>query len=318
MLCFPDLEIDGHIAIESFPNKETMSMLDLAGIRVFCEIVDCGSFTAAADRLGMAPPMVSKHLARLERNLAARLLNRSSRSMSLTEAGTLFHEQARQALDALDAGVASVGQSTGQPRGELKVSAPVWIATPRFAGLLAEYRQAFPEVRLDFHLENRMVDLVAEGFDLALRMKNDPSQNLISRPLCPVLFHCVATPDYLRRCAARDEAGGPSSLEMIMPNYMQFGRVKMPAPDMSAALSQPVAMRSSDNTLSYQAVMAGMGAAFLPDWMVADDLAGGRLAHVYASKETFTGQLFAVYTSRRHLPPKLRSFIDFLVARLGA
>lgn len=318
MLCFPFLEIDSDIDIESLFKRETMDMLDLTGVRVFCEIVDSGSFTAAADRLGMAPPMVSKHLARLERHLAARLLNRSSRSMSLTEAGTLFHEQARQALDALDAGVASVGQSTGEPRGELKVSAPVWIATPRLAGLLAEYRQAYPQVRLDFHLENRMVDLVSEGFDLALRMKNDPSQNLISRPLCPVSFHCVATPDYLARCAARDHTGAPSSFEMIMPNYMQFGRLKMPAPEMSAALTQPVAMRSSDSTLTYQTVMAGMGAAFLPDWIVGDDLANGRLVHVYASKETFTGQMFAVYASRRHLPPKLRSFIDFLVARLGA
>lgn len=295
-----------------------MELPDLTGVRVFCEIVDSGSFTAAADRLGMAPPMVSKQLARLERQLAARLLNRSSRGMSLTEAGTLFHEQARQALDALGAGVASVGQSTGVPRGELKVSAPVWIATPRFAGLLAEYRQLYPEVRLDFHLENRMVDLVSEGFDLALRMRNDPSQQLISRLLCPVTFQCVATPGYLARCAARDAAGGPPSFEMIMPNYMQFGRLKMPALEMSAVLAQPVAMRSSDSTLTYQTVMAGMGAAFLPDWIVADDLAHGRLAHVYASKETFTGQMYAVYASRRQLPLKLRSFIDFLAARLDA
>ena len=170
-----------------------MSTLDMTGLQVFCEIVDSGSFTAAGNCLGMAPPMVSKHLARLERSLAARLLNRSSRSMSLTEAGRLFHEQARQALDALDAGVAAVSQSTGQPRGELKVSAPVWIATARFARLIATYRDIYPDVRLDFYLENRMVDLVAEGFDLALRMKNDSSPGLISRPLCGVSFHCVAT-----------------------------------------------------------------------------------------------------------------------------
>lgn len=295
-----------------------MSTLNLTTLRVFCEIVDAGSFTAAADRLGMAPPMVSKHLAQLERSLAARLLNRTSRSMSLTEAGTLFLEQARQALDALDAGVAAVGQSTGQPRGELKVGAPAWIATARFARLVADYRQAYPEVRLDLHLENRMVDIVAEGFDLALRMKNDPSHNLISRPLCPVAFHCVATPDYLRRCGTPDRAGGRPAVEMILPNTMQSGRLKLPAADMSAALVQPVAMRSSDTTLSYHAVMAGMGAAFLPDWMVAEQLADGSLAHVYPTRKEFTGQLFAVYASRRNLPPKLRSFIDFLAARLGS
>lgn len=294
-----------------------MSIPDLIGLRVFCEIVESGSFTAAADRMGMAPPMVSKHLARLERSLCARLLNRTSRSLSLTEAGTLFHEQAVQALGAIDAGVALVGQSTGQPRGELKVSAPVWMATPRFASIIAQYRKACPEVRLDFHLENRMVDLVAEGFDLALRMKNDSSPNLISRQLCPVSFHCVATPDYLRRCAAQEQAGGAAALEMIMPNYMQFGRLKLAAADMHIAPGQPVAMRSSDTTLSYHTVMAGMGAAFLPDWLVADDLAKGSLTHVDGARQNFTGQLFAVYASRSHLPLKLRSFMDFLAARLA-
>ncbi|MES2740439.1 MAG: LysR family transcriptional regulator [Pseudomonadota bacterium] len=294
-----------------------MSELDLTGLRVFCEIVDAGSFTAAAERMRMAPPMVSKHVARLERQLGARLLNRTSRRMSLTEAGTLFHQQTRQALDALDAGVASLGQASGSPRGELKVSAPVWCATPRFARLIADYRLAFPEVRLDLHLENRMVDIVSEGFDLALRMTLAPSPNLIARPLCAVTFHCVATPDYLRRARAEDGAEHPTPLEIILPNYLQFGRLKLAVPEMRAMLTQPVAMKASDTTLIYHAVMAGMGAAFLLDWLVADDLASGRLRQVYPDHPTLAGRLYAVYPSRRQLPPKLRSFVDFLVARLG-
>ncbi len=295
-----------------------MSELDLTGLRVFCEIVDAGSFTAAADRLGMAPPMVSKHVARLERQLRARLLNRTSRRMSLTEAGTLFHEQARQALGALDAGVASVGHATGGPRGELKVSAPVWCATARFARLIADYRLAYPEVRLDVHLENRMVDLVSEGYDLALRMTVEPTPSLIARPLCPITFHCVATPDYLRRSRAVDGAPPPPPLEIVLPNYLQFGRLKLPVPEMHAMLMQPVAMKSNDTTLIYHAVMAGMGAAFLLDWLVADDLANGRLAQVYPDQPALAGRLYAVYPSRRHLPPKLRSFVDFLAERLSA
>lgn len=289
---------------------------DLVALRVFCQIVDAGSFTAAADRLGMAPPMVSKQLARLERALDTRLLNRSSRSMSLTEAGSLFHAQAVLALEALDAGLALMGQARDEPRGELKVSAPVWMANARFAAVLAAYRLQCPEVRLDLHLENRMVDIVAEGFDLALRMNNDGAQDLVSRRLCSVAFHCVATPDCLRQCAAFDAAGAPLP-PMILPNLLQFGRLKMPAARMGLAPSQAVAMKSSDATLSYHAVMAGMGAAFLPDAMVADDLAQGRLVHVRDTGEGFTGQLYAVYPSRRHLPPKLRSFIDFLLQQLG-
>jgi DNA-binding transcriptional LysR family regulator len=294
-----------------------MSELDLTGLRVFCAIVDAGSFTAAADQLGMAPPMVTKHLGRLEQHLGARLLNRTSRRMSLTEVGTLFLKQTRHALDALDAGIELAGRSSEAPRGELKISAPVWCATPRFAALLADYRREFPEVTLDLHLENRMVDLVSDGFDLALRMTVEPSPNLIARPLCAVAFHCVATPDYLRQVQPKDGAGKPIALEMILPNYLQFGRLKFPVPELEAVLSQPVAMKSSDSTLSYHAVMAGMGAAFLPDWLVADDLNSGRLEHVYHPNAKLAGTLFAVYASRQHLAPKLRSFIDFLVARLG-
>ena len=290
-----------------------MQTPDLNALRVFCQIVDSGSFTAAADRLGMAPPMVSKQLARLERAVEARLLNRSSRSMSLTEAGSLFHAQAVLALEALDAGLALLGQARDQPRGELKVSAPVWMANARFAAILADYRQQCPEVRLDLYLENRMVDIVAEGFDLALRMSNDGGQDLISRRLCAVAFHCVATPDYQRQCSA----SGASGVSMIMPNLMQLGRLKLSAAKMHADPSQTVAMKSSDATLSYHAVMAGMGAAFLPDWLVNDDLAQGRLVKVRETAEQFTGQLFAIYPSRRHLPPKLRSFVDFLITRLG-
>ena len=291
-------------------------MIDLTGLRVFCEIVESGSFTAAGSRLGMAPPMVSKHLARLERSLAARLLNRTSRSMSLTEAGRLFHEHAMQALDVLDAGVGAVSHVAGPPRGELKISAPVWIATPRFAGLIAGYRQRCPEVRLDIYLENRMVDLVAEGFDLALRMKNDGSQSLVSRRLCDVSFYCVATPEFLAQ-SPQNNTDNPILPAMIMPNHMQFGRPKMPAAGMFLAPGQAVAMRSSDTTLSYHAVMAGIGAAFLPGWLVADDLASGRLVHA-SDEKTYQGHLFAVYPSRRHQTLKLRSFIDFLVEHMDS
>ncbi|SEO06334.1 DNA-binding transcriptional regulator, LysR family [Duganella sp. CF517] len=291
-------------------------MIDLPGLRVFCEIVESGSFTGAGSRLGMAPPMVSKHLARLERSLAARLLNRTSRNMSLTEAGRLFYEQAKQALDMLDAGVAALSHVTGPPRGELKISAPVWIATPRFAALIADYRQRCPEVRLNFYLENRMVDLVAEGFDLALRMKNDGSQSLISRRLCNVSFYCVATPTFLAQAATQNRCGESYLPAMIMPNHMQLGRPKMPVAGMLLAPGQPVAMHSSDTTLSYHAVMAGIGAAFLPGWLVADDLASGRLVHTCDAEKAYQGQLFAVYPSRHYQALKLRSFIDFLVENL--
>ncbi|BBB61763.1 transcriptional regulator [Undibacterium sp. KW1] len=294
-----------------------MDELELNGIRVFREIIESGSFTAAADRLGMAAPMVSKHVARLERKLGARLLNRSSRSMSLTEAGKTFYEQGRQALDILDAAVAAVAHDSGPPRGELKISAPVWFATPRFASLLTEFRQTYPEIRLDLYLDNHMVDLVADGFDLALRATAEPSANLIARQLCTTHFYLVATPAYLRMLKAAADPAESLTVATIFPNYLQLERLKLSIMAGSIPLKLDAVMKSSDTTMSYHCVLAGMGAAFLPAWLVASDLESGRLLQVNNHEPGFASHLFAVYTSRRQMPPKLRCFIDFLIEKLS-
>ncbi len=295
----------------------TPADLELTGLRVFQAIVEAGSFSAAADRLGMAPPMVSKHIARLERTLGARLLHRTSRSMSLTEAGTAFYEQGRQALELLDAAAASVGQGQQRPRGELRISAPVWCATPRFARLLADYRQACPEVRLDLHLDNRMVDLVSEGFDVALRMTAEPAPHLIARPLCQMAFHLVAAPGFSPDAGdgGGPPGGPPRPIPMVMPNYVQLERLRNALQEGMHRHIDAV-MKCSDSTLSYHAVVAGMGAAFLPAWLVDDDLASGRLVRL-PGDTAFVGTLYAVYASRRQMPLKLRSFIDFVAERLG-
>lgn len=319
-----------------FPMQATMTApeIDLTSMRVFHAIVEAGSFAAAADRLGMAPPMVSKHMARLERALGARLLHRTSRSMRLTEAGTAFHEQSRQALELLDAATVSVGQGQQQPQGELRISAPVWCATPRFAALLADYRRACPAVRLDLHLDNHMVDLVSGGFDVALRMTAEPAPQLIARPLCAMAFHWVAVPGLLQglpaagipggtaapavpaASAAASAAAAPPPLPVILPNYVSPDRLTA---GLQQALGRRIeaVMQSSDTTLSYHAAQAGIGAAFMPAWLVEDDLAHGRLLRLPVD----TGgarTLHAVYASRRQMPLKLRSFIDFLAQRLAA
>jgi DNA-binding transcriptional LysR family regulator len=170
-----------------------------------------------------------------KKSLGARLLHRTSRRLSLTEAGTVYFEQCKVALDTLLGAEASIGRSTQTPRGQLKLSAPVWCANRRFAEILCAYRERYPEVVVDIRLENRKVDLAAEGFDLALRATREPSAKLIARPLCPVPF-----------------------------------------------------------------------------LLVADDVATGRLVHMLPQHSAPCPTLFAVYTSRQYLLPKLRSFIDHL------
>ena len=292
-------------------------MDQLTSLRVFREVVESGSFAAAAERLDISAPMASKRLAHLERTVNARLLHRISRHLSLTEAGSAYYEQCRQALDILDAADAAITWRAGGVRGQLKVSAPVWCATTQFASVLADYRRSFPDVIVDLHLANRKVDLVSDGFDLALRATFEPSPALIARPLCRIDFHLVAAPEYLARHAL-EAPEEDFSYDAVLPNYVDMGTLADRLPKASQRLRLNPVLRSDDTTLSYHAVLAGMGVAFLPAWLVDSDLASGRLAKVADGQ--FQGpstKMYAVYTSRQYMAPKLRTFIDFLSQALS-
>jgi len=289
----------------------------LTGLRVFREVVEAGSFSAAATRLSLSAPMASKHVAQLERELGARLLNRSSRKLSLTDAGELYYAQCREALDTLEAAEAALRQSSQAPRGPLKVSAPVWCANRRFAEALVAYRQACPDVLVDMRLENRQIDLVAEGYDLALRATREPSPALIARPLCALRFHLVASPAYLALEGAPRDPADLARCGAVVPNYLNIDGLELQGPAGKARIRFRAVMRSDDSTLTYHAVHAGMGVAFLPEWTVGDDLAAGRLTAVLPAYTLPPLTLYAVYTSREYMTPKLRTFIDFFSAALG-
>ena len=290
----------------------------MTSLRVFREVVDAGSFTGAAERLAISAPMVSKHVAQLERSLGARLLHRSSRHLSLTEAGTAWYSQSAQALDLLDAAEAAIGQRNDTPRGRLKVSAPVWCATPRFARVLTDFRDRCPEVRVDMHLENRKIDLAADGYDLALRATQEPSPALIARPLCRVQFHLVASTAYVGRVGRPATPADLAKLAAIVPSYVNIETLTLKGPGgRQAPLRLHPVMFSDDTTLTLHTVRAGMGMAFLPEWLVDADLAAGRLTHLVPDYAAPPVTLFAVYTSRQYMAPKLRSFIDFLGERLS-
>ena len=290
----------------------------LTSLRVFREVVEVGSFTRAAARLALSAPMASKHVAQLERELGARLLHRTSRTLSLTEAGEVYYAQCRDALDTLQAAEASLRQNAQAPRGELKISAPVWCATRRFAETIAAYREAFPEVLIDMRLENRKIDLVADGYDLALRATREPSPALIARPLCPLPFHLVASPAYLKRHGVPRTPAELVKCDAIVPSYVNLDNVEMQGPAGKAKIRLHPVMRSDDSTLTYHALHAGIGVAFMPEWTVGDDLAAGRLERVLPGYAVPPITLYAVYTSRQYMTPKLRSFIDFFSAALSA
>ena len=287
----------------------------LTSMRVFRLAVEFKSFAAAARRLDMSPAMASKHVMHLERRLGSLLLNRTSRHLSLTESGATYFEHVRQLLDELDDVEAAVSQSTAAPHGTLKVSMPVWMANPDFVGVLNDYRQRYPDVVLDVDLSGRFVNLVEEGFDLALRVTNPLSLGpaLIARPIAPVTFHLVASPGYLR------QAGAPANAQ-DMASHVLLGYSMLPAnntlevegPRGVEALKFAPVLQTNNESLLRLAALEGMGLAFLPRVLIARDLEAGALEAVLTDYRFFGTKLYGVYRHRKYLSPKVRTFLDFL------
>lgn len=288
----------------------------LTGLRVFCAVAEKKSFTAAAERLELSPAMASKHVMHLERRLSTRLLNRTSRRVSLTEAGELYYQQVRQMLDGLDEVEAAVSNVTVLPRGTLRLSAPVWFANPLFTEVLADYERQYPDVCFDVDLSGRLVNLVDEGIDLALRATRpesiDPS--LIARPLTDVCFNLVASPSYL------DRAGRPANIAelnghallMYSGLHAQDGALPLNGPDGPETVKFRIKLESHNETLLHLASLTGMGMALLPKWMTSADIDEGKLEVVLADALRIGSKLLAVYPSRKYLSAKVRTFIDFL------
>lgn len=287
----------------------------LVSLRVFALVAEQRSFTAAAKRLGLSPAMVSKHVMRLEERLGTRLLNRTSRRVSLTEAGNLYLAQVRQTLDSLDEVEAAVSKAVIVPRGTLKISAPTWVASENFAQLLAGYHRLYPDVRLDIDLSGRAVNLVDEGYDLALRATTaarlDPG--LIARPIAPVPFKLVGSPDYLERAGRPVRPSDLADHSLLL--YAQApstGTLTLGEGDARASFRVSPVIHSENETLLHFAALAGMGLALLPSWLIAKDIETGRLEEVLSGQIRTDVVLHTVYPSRKYLSAKVRTFVEFV------
>lgn len=287
-------------------------------MRVFCAVAEHKSFTTAANRLGLSPAMASKHVHHLENRVGARLLNRTSRHVSLTETGQLYFSQTRPMLEGLDEVEAAVSNVTVLPRGTLKLSAPVWAANTHVARVFAEYNQLYPDVSFDMDLSGRIVNLVDEGFDLALRAMTSTSLDpgLVARPLIDVHFHLVASPAYLDRAGRPTVSDDLNGHALLVYSGMNFSKGLILKGRMGEeAVKFRFIMRSENETMLHLAALEGMGLVFLPAWMTQLDIAKGGLERVLPEEVMFCTTLHAVYPSRKYLSAKVRTFIDFLSAR---
>ncbi|ATN35373.1 LysR family transcriptional regulator [Rhizobium sp. ACO-34A] len=289
------------------------------GMEVFVAVVDGGSFVAAADKLDMSTAAISRQVAALEAHLGARLFNRTTRRLSLTQPGMEFHERARQILADIQEAEAVAGEYALKPAGLLRISAPLSFGVRALGELLPDFRRQFPDLRLDVDLSDRVVDLVHDGVDVALRIAQTPSPNLIARRIAPVRMLVCASPGYL---AAHGTPQHPSELAehaALSYTYLSSGDnwlFNNTAGQTELVRAQP-AVRANNGDLLRQMALQDGGVIVQPNFILADDIAAGRLVQILPDWTIGSFSLYAVYLSRRFLSAKVRVFIDFLSARMG-
>jgi len=293
-------------------------MDSLLSLRVFAAVAEAKSFAAVADRMDISAAMTSKHIQHLEAEVGARLLNRTSRSVSLTEAGAIYLAAVRPLLEGLDEAGARLAQSAIDPRGTLKVSLPVWLAEPGFVRVLAAYRARYPEVIFDLDFSGRQVNLVEDGYDLALRVSPALDEGLIARRLIDITFRMVATPALL------DRIGRPARIEDLTgAPFLAYspvttgGRVRLGLGPNAPEVRMTPVMQSANETVLFQAALEGMGIAIMPHMVCRRHLAEARLERVLPDLPAPTVALSAIYPARSYLPAKTRSFLDFLTGPEG-
>ena len=287
-------------------------------IRVFSQVVESMSFVRAAERLGLSTTAVSRQVAELERHLQTRLLQRTTRRISLTEAGRLFHARCVQILADFGDAEHEVGREAVEPRGTIRLTTSVNFGTHQVTPAIASFLARHAQVKFDVSLSDRIVDIIEEGFDLAIRIGGTGAQNLVARKLGEARLVACASPDYIAR------HGAPAAPEdLARHNCLTYEYALRDAWTFRDAAGRERAVRvagslnSNNGDLNAAAAVQGVGIALEPDFIVDSELKSGKLVPVLESFEAPASPIYAVYPSRRFLPAKVRAFVDFLVERFA-
>ena len=287
----------------------------VSAMLVFAEVVAAGSFSEAARRLGLSKASVSREVAGLERHLGAQLLRRTTRRMSLTEVGELFRARCERVAEEADAAERAVGELQAEPRGEIRLAAPMSFGHLEIAPRLPEFLTRHPQVRIHLDLTDRFVDLVREKFDLAVRVTARLSDStLVRRQLCRLRLRACAAPAYLARRGTprrpKDLAGHNCLSYRPSPDPWRF------AGERSMAVRGDLSIDNGDALR--RAALLGHGIVYLPDFLVRDDLRKGRLVALFAGGGELEGAAYALYPESRHPSPKVRALIEYLAASFAA
>jgi DNA-binding transcriptional LysR family regulator len=291
---------------------------DLAALETFVAVVDAGGFSRAAERLETTPGAVSRRIAALEARLGLRLLNRTTRQLNLTEAGEQYYRDVTQILQAIADAEDRVSHLSTAPSGDLRIVAPLSFAVRALAPRLPDFHAQYPDLRLSLDLDDRMVDIVAAGCDLALRIGPLGDSTLVARRIAEFERVFCAAPTYLDR---RGRPRTPADLRgHDCLHYSNLGvreEWTLSGPDGTEAIAVTGPLCANNGDLLRRAAVGGMGICSLPAFIVADDLAAGRLERVLTDHGAPRMPLSALWPSRRFVPAKVRVFVDWLTAALG-
>ncbi len=287
-------------------------------MQVFCTVVDKGTFVGAADTLEMSKAAISRYVSALEERLGARLLHRTTRKLSLTEEGRQFYHQAREVLALMDQAEEAVSSAAPEPSGVLRVNAPVSFGVLHLAPLWGAFMSAHPNVELDISLNDRLVDLVDEGFDAAIRIARMENSSLVGRRLAGTRMCLCASPDYLashpplRTLADLAEHGVIAYTNFATGNDWQFD-----GPDGRVSVRTRSSVRCNNGDTCRSIAIAGGGIALQPSFMVGEDLRSGALVEILPEYRSIELGIYVVYPTRKHLASKVRALISFLAERFA-
>lgn len=285
----------------------------LTSMRVYCAVAELESFTRAADKLEMAKSMVTKHVSALEDRLGVRLLNRTTRKLSRTEAGQAYYERCRELLADIDALNTSVGEFIEQPRGTLRITAPVSFGVQYLGGAIASFMDNHPDVRVDLEMSDRVIDLIDEGCDVAVRIARLVNSSLVARQISKTRIVVCASASYLNAHGMPQVPADLARHKCLAYAYASGGDDwKAEGPSGQVSVKVPWVMRANNGDILRSAALQGAGIILQPTFLVGQDLRDGRLVEVLTDYQFGTLGIHAVYPHRRHLSAKVRAFVQHL------
>jgi DNA-binding transcriptional LysR family regulator len=290
----------------------------LMGMRVFTKVVELKSFARAAEKLDLSRGMTSRYVAQVEEHLGLRLINRTTRHLALTEAGDAYYQKAIQILALVAETQQSAANDVAEPRGTLRISSSVAFGGSLLGRAISTYLQRYPQVKVNTHLCERVVDLIDEGYDLAIRVTDSVEPGLVARPLTPIRFVVCASPDYLRR---HGTPVYPAELAdhncLLFTDYDTPREWRFKRNGATTTVRVKGSFHGNNGNILCDAAANGLGIIYQPSFLTHELVRSGQLVRLFQEWETDTFWAYAVYPHRKFLLPKVRSFIDFMVEHFG-